>query len=154
MKQLKRDLITYPVLIMLMVVLLFDARSIPDSIFEPVGGRFLAQFIPALIILLSVVGLVRNRMSGRDARGASIGDLSTTLQLFGLLFLYALGLTVGGGLFGFTLVSAVFVLAMAWVLYQGSRPTPSEVVWISALAVGLPLGIGLVFTRLLFVNLP
>ena len=147
-------MITYPALIVSMAFLVMNARGIPDSIFEPVGGRFLAQLVPALIILLCIAGLVQNRMTRRNSDGKSAGALAMTLQLFGLLFLYALGLTVGGGLAGFTLVSAVFVVAMAWILYERSRPTFREMLVVAVLAIGLPLGIGLVFTRLLFVNLP
>lgn len=154
MTQAQRDWITYLVLLLSMGALYLNAGSIPDSMFEPVGGRFLAQFIPALVAALCVFGLVYNRISGSDQSGAAIGTLKLSAQMFVLLFAYAFGLTLGGGLTGFVAVSALFVIAMSWVLFEGDRLTNRQIAWVVGLAVSLPLGIGLVFTRLLFVNLP
>ena len=154
MTQAQRDLITYMVLLLSMAGLYMNAASIPDSMFEPVGGRFLAQFIPALVAALCIFGLLYNRLTAADQSGAKVGSLKLSAQMFGLLFAYAFGLTLGGGLPGFVIVSAVFVIALSWVLYEGGRPSLREIIWVVGLAITLPLGIGLVFTRLLFVNLP
>ena len=154
MTQAQRDLITYVVLLLTMGGLYLNAASIPDSMFEPVGGRFLAQLIPAFVSALCIFGLVYNHLTGADQDGAKVGALTLSGKMFALLFAYAFGLTLGGGLTGFVIVSAVFVIALSWVLYEGDRPSIREVIWVVGLAVALPLGIGLVFTRLLFVNLP
>ena len=154
MKQTQRDLIAYLVLLMLMGGLYLNAASIPDSMFEPVGGRFLAQFIPALVSALCVFGLLYNRLNGAAQSGVRVGALKLSAQMFGLLFAYAFGLTLGGGLLGFVAVSAIFVVSLSWALYEGGSPSPREIAWVIGLAITLPLGIGLLFTRLLFVSLP
>ncbi|WP_421849716.1 hypothetical protein [Oricola sp.] len=147
-------MITYLVLLLSVGGLYLNAASIPDSMFEPVGGRFLAQLIPAFIAALCIFGLVYGRLTGSYKSGARVGSLKLSAQMFGLLFAYAFGLSLGGGLFGFVAVSAVFVAALSWVLFEGDQPSIREIAWVVGLAISLPLCIGLVLTRLLFVSLP
>ena len=72
----RRDLCVAAVLGVGMLGLLYSARGIPDSAYEPMGPRFLAVLVPLLLLVLSVLLALRSIHAIRHERRRPAGTVA------------------------------------------------------------------------------
>ncbi len=152
-----RDAATGLVLAVLMVVLLWQAQSIPGPQFEPLGPRFMAVVVPGLILALALALMVRGL---RAAHGD--GTLRVALNLdrriaiaaavFAALAVYAVLLELRLGYWAYV-VSTAAVFTVCGALAVG-RVTPRILGLGAAVGFGLAFAVAYVFTEVLYVTLP
>ncbi len=152
----RRDLVVAAVLVVMSVVLLITAQAIPDSDYEPMGPRFLADLVPGLILFLALLLALRSVLMLRRAvpdasapTGPSQRRFVRPLIVLMLLLVYCgfLHLAVS-----YVLATAVFICAAAAVL--APRLHAREMLRIGIVSVAVACVINLVFEDVLSVLLP
>lgn len=156
MNDTTRDMVTGGILALVSIVLLSQAMTIPGPRYEPLGLRFLAVLVPALILLLSVALTVRGYLRGRTESQASAPfrpqTMLRTLSIFAVLVVYAAALEARLGFAFYVVTTAIFFFAASLLT---ARP-PSLRAGLITLIIGgvLAYGIAWLFTEILYVSLP
>ena len=134
-------------------VTLYDAARVGSGVgYSPVGPAVMPVIVGAGLVVLGLLLLARTwiredaDLLERAAEAERTTDWRTTLQLAGLLVLYAVAL--GPLALGYVIPTAALVPAGAWTL--GSRRVVRDVVVGVALALVVYIG----FTQFLGVRLP
>ena len=142
-------------LIVVCGAVLWEARSIPAGVFEPLGSAPVPQATAGLIVLLALVVMGRAlRALRQDARARPAGDDLALRPLdaaaviaFTALYVLAMALR----LFDFAILTALFLLVSIGVLTRFERRLLPLIV-VLALVTGF--GCQYVFTRIFVVDLP
>lgn len=153
------------VLSLLMAGLLWNAQSMPDPKYEPLGARFLAELVPATILVLALALLARSflrpqatvsepSVSVSDFLTGILGRLSKTIQIFACLVVYVIALELKGGIVGYLAATIVFFCVMAGLLLRGNAGTNRDRILVVAVACTLAFGIAWLFHEYLNVSLP
>jgi hypothetical protein len=141
-------------LIVVCGAVLWEARTIPPGVFEPLGSAPIPQATAGLIILLALVVRGRALLALRqDARAGPAEDLALrpldAAAVIGLSVLYVLAMALR--LLDFALLTALFLMVTIGALTRFERRLLPIVV-VLALVTGF--GCQYVFTRIFVVDLP
>lgn len=152
----RRDLVIAAVLVVMSVVLLIKAQAIPDSDYEPMGPRFLADLVPGLILVLAVLLALRSVLMLRRAAHDATAPTGPVQRRFVRPLVVLMLLVVYGVLLHLTVpyvpATAVFICAAAAVL--APKLPAREVLRIGVAGVAVAYIINLVFEDVLSVLLP
>jgi hypothetical protein len=142
-------------LIVVCGAVLWEARSIPPGVFEPLGSAPIPQATAWLIILLALVvmgralhGLIRREPPPADADDLALRPLDAAAVIL-LTALYVLAMALR--LVDFAILTTVFLLLTIGLLVRFERRLMPLVV-VLALVTGF--GCQYVFTRVFVVDLP
>jgi hypothetical protein len=141
-------------LIVVCGAVLWEARTIPPGVFEPLGSAPIPQATAGLIILLALVVMGRALLAlRRDAPAGPAEDLALrpldAAAVIGLSVLYVLAMALR--LLDFALLTALFLMVTIGALTRFERRLLPIIV-VLALATGF--GCQYVFTRIFVVDLP
>jgi hypothetical protein len=141
-------------LIVVCGAVLWEARTIPPGVFEPLGSAPIPQATAGLIILLALVVMGRALLALRqDAPAGPAEDLALrpldAAAVIGLSVLYVLAMALR--LFDFAVLTALFLMVTIGALTRFERRLLPIIV-VLALATGF--GCQYVFTRIFVVDLP
>ena len=141
-------------LIVVCGAVLWEARSIPPGVFEPLGSAPVPQATAGLILLLALVVMGRALHALRqEARARPAEDLArrpldaAAVIAFTALYVLAMALR----LFDFAILTAIFLLVTIGALTRFERRLLPLIILI-ALVTGF--GCQYVFTRIFVVDLP
>jgi hypothetical protein len=121
LKRARRDLAVATVLGVSMLILLYSARTIPNSAYEPMGPRFLAVLVPSLILVLAVLLVLRSILTIRqEQRGPVVAPSALQAQPWQRPFIVLLLLALYGVLLWFEVLyvpaTAFFIMTAAFIL--------------------------------------
>jgi len=142
-------------LIVVCGAVLWEARTIPPGVFEPLGSAPIPQATAGLIILLALVvmgrallAMVRAAPARPAAEDLALRPLDAA-AVIGLTVLYVLAMALR--LVDFAVLTALFLLVTIGVLVRFERRLLPVIV---ALALATGFGCQYVFTRIFVVDLP
>ena len=142
-------------LIVVCGAVLWEARSIPPGVFEPLGSAPVPQATAGVIILLALVGMgraLRAMLGAAPVRPAGEDLVLRPLDaaaVMGLTALYVLAMALR--LFDFAILTALFLTVTIGALVRFERRLLPLIV-VLALVTGF--GCQYVFTRIFVVDLP
>ena len=146
------------------VVLFVSSLTIPPPRWEPLGAAFMARafagglFLAGLLLGLTSILSKRAERVSYETLGTSDGDgkitYSMTLQLFGALVLYLIGLELGRGANSYFVVSIGFFMLCAFILAPHVFRKPVQLLLTGVAACVLCGFIGWGFSQVLYVSLP
>jgi Tripartite tricarboxylate transporter TctB family len=151
----RTDLALALFLIVVCGAVLWEARTIPPGVFEPLGSAPIPQATAGLIILLALVVMGRALLAmGREAPGRPAGEELTLRPLdaaavIALTVLYVLAMALR--LVDFGALTALFLMVTIGVLVRFERRLLPLIV---GLALVTGFGCQYVFTRIFVVDLP
>jgi hypothetical protein len=151
----RTDLALALFLIVVCGAVLWEARTIPPGVFEPLGSAPIPQTTAGLIILLALVVMGRALRAMVRAAPARPADEDLALRpldaaaVIGLTVLYVLAMALR--LFDFAILTALFLVVTIGVLVRFERRLLPVII---ALALATGFGCQYVFTRIFVVDLP
>jgi Tripartite tricarboxylate transporter TctB family len=142
-------------LIVVCGAVLWESRTIPPGVFEPLGSAPIPQATAGLIILLALVVMARALRSLRQGAGARPAEDGLVLRpldaaaVIGLSVLYVFAMALRT--VDFALLTALFLILTIGVLTRFERRL-LPIIIVLALVTGY--GCQYVFTRIFVVDLP